>query len=327
MPVIPWTEIGSFNNIRNYVTAFPDLVKGAITYRAKIKLHGENHAIQIHEEDVICQSRSVILTSEKDNNGFAKYVSKFTNKLLSSPAKGFILFGEWCGPGIQSGTALNQLPEKLFALFAARPLDTEDDRLIVEPEELKTLTNGLESWISILPWHNDPIEIDWSADDATVGVQAALINELVMAVEQNDPWVESMFGVKGTGEGIVLYPVSRPGYKYYCTFVFKAKGEAHRVIKTKVAAQVNPEVAANATLFTGLVLTTARLEQGSRAVSEDGSLTFNLKSIGKFITWILSDVQKECADELMVSKLSFSKDVNKPLADKARIWYLSQIKK
>lgn len=340
MPIIPWTEIESFNNIRKYTSVFPEVLQDnpSVTYRAKVKLHGNNAGIQVHLDGrVIPQSRTIELSSKNDLDGFAKWVEPLSDRFLNSGCKGYILYGEWCGPGIQSGVAINNISSKVFALFAARPLDPEDDRLIVEPEELEKMISRtddgspLQMWgVIVLPWHKDPIIVDWSADDATVGVQAALINELVMAVEQNDPWVESMFGVKGTGEGIVLYPVSRPGYKNYCNFVFKAKGEAHRVIKTKVAAQVNAEIAKSIDQFVDLVLPDARLNQGAYSVMEGdlrlGPPSFNTRFLGKFLAWIATDVQKEHIDELQASGLEW-KQVQKFVTEKARAWYLSQVKK
>jgi hypothetical protein len=333
MAVIPWTEIEGFHNIRKYAVSVPDILNGypIVTYRGKVKLHGENHAIQIHNDgSIVCQSRGVVLTPEKDNKGFAKWVETIKAPLLASNANGFILYGEWCGKGIQSGVALEQLNDKVFALFAARSLNTEDGVLISEPTHLADLLSPVASelGIHILPWHNDPIQVDWSASDETLSAKTSLINEWVMAVEQNDPWVDSTFGIKGTGEGLVFYPTSveHLGYANYCNLVFKAKGEAHRVVKAKVAAQVNAESAENANLFAGMVLTMARLEQGARAVSDDGSLTFNQKLIGKFLGWIATDVQKENQDELEASGLDW-KQVQKPVGDKARGWYLSQMKK
>jgi len=331
MSIIPWTEIEGFHNIRKYTLAMPEVLNGrpVITYRAKVKLHGNNAGIQIHADGtVIAQSRTTELTAKNDLAGFAKWVESIKDDLLESNAKGYILYGEWCGQGIQSGVALNQLKSKVFALFAARSLDDSD--FISDPDALNALLAPVADklGIHVLPWYGESIEVDWSADESALTSKTALINEWVMAVEKNDPWVEATFGVKGTGEGLVFYPVSvdHLGYANYCNFVFKAKGEAHRVVKAKGAAQVSAESAENANLFAGMVLTLARLEQGARAVSDDGSLTFNQKFIGKFLAWIAADVQKENQDELEASGMDW-KQVQKPVGDKARGWYLSQMKK
>ena len=105
---------------------------------------------------------------------------------------------------------------------------------------------------------------------------------------------------------------------------------------------MNPEVAANVDAFCDLVLTTARLEQGARALLGEhkhaetlqclfcttGALTpdcFDMKNLGKFIAWISGDVQKETQDELEASGLTW-KQIQKPLTDKAREWYKAKAK-
>lgn len=325
MAIFPWTEIESFHNVLKYTGVAPEILGGnsSVTYRAKVKLHGNNAGIQVHNNSqVIAQSRTVELGPGNDLCGFAAWVSEtapFIRGHIND--RDIILYGEWCGKGIQGGVAINNIDKKVFALFAARPMDPEDDRLIVEPFELRVLTAGLKD-VYVLPWYNEPIVVDWSANAETLGTKTALINEWVSTVEANDPWVESTFGVKGTGEGLVFYPVSHPGYKNYCNLVFKAKGSLHKMIKATKPAQINAAVAADANHFVDMVLTDARLIQGAVIVSGEGQI--DPKNTGKFITWILSDVLKECADELMASRLSFTKDIQKLLSDKARIWWLNK---
>jgi hypothetical protein len=238
-------------------------------------------------------------------------------------AKGHIIFGEWIGPGIQKGVAVSDIPKKCFAVFAARLLDGSDS-LIVEPEELIKLVAGIPDTY-VLPWHEAAIEINWGAESAVLQDKVDLINKWVMDVETNDPWVEATFGVKGTGEGLVFYPRSAKhlGHANFVNLVFKAKGEKHKNIKTAAPAQVDAQAASNVNQFVDMVLTDARLEQGATAVA--GSLTFDMKLVGKFLTWITNDVQKETKDELAASNLDW-KQVSKPLGDKARAWYIAKFK-
>jgi hypothetical protein len=51
-----------------------------------------------------------------------------------------------------------------------------------------------------------------------------------------------------------------------------------------------------------------------------------MKYIGKFINWILLDVEKETKAELEVSNLTF-KSIQKALSDKARAWYIGEYNK
>jgi hypothetical protein len=324
MGVIHWTEITSFHNIRKFIDAYPKMLNGnaTITYRAKVKLHGTNSGIQIHKDAVIAQSRTAELVGGADNNGFAKWVE--TNKekwaaIANDTDEEFVIFGEWAGPGIQRGVAVNKIPNKAFVVFAAQHLSSEDDTLIVEPYLLQELVKGIPDTY-VLPWYNTPIEVDWSKSDKELSLITDHINEWVNEVEKNDPWVENTFGIKGTGEGIVLYPTSKEhlGLKNFKNFVFKAKGEKHKNVKTAAPAQVNPEIAANIDQFVDMVLTDARLEQGA------GGL-YDMKLMGKFLSWIAADVQKETKAELDASGLNWAA-VNKAISNKARTWYICKCK-
>jgi hypothetical protein len=327
MTHMAWPEIEGFHNIRKFVRVDPnewfrahEFLSGTsvVSYKAKVKLHGTNAAVQIHSDGtIVCQSRETIITPEKDNAGFARWV--MDNPAPWQRASGYIVYGEWCGKGIQKGVAIAQIPNKCFAVFAARPLNGSN-ALITEPYELQKLVDFIPDTY-VLPWY-DQIDINWRQADEDLSKSTAQINEWVLNVEANDPWVETTFGVKGTGEGLVFYPTSTPhlGWETFQNLVFKAKGEKHKNIKASAPAQVNPEVAASVDAFVDLVLTEARLEQGANAVGGiDNKLT------GKFIAWIEGDVKKETQDEMEASKLEW-KQVQKPLTIKARTWYLNKTK-
>ena len=346
MAVIAWTEITQFNNIRKYTQAHPEILneQPTVTYRAKVKLHGTNAGIQIYQDGrVVAQSRTNELSAKDDNAGFAKWVESHKDKwfqISNDCDEDFVIFGEWIGPGIQKGVAVSEIPKKCFAVFAARYVSSEDDTLIVDPWLLSKLVEGIPDTY-VLPWHNLPVEVNWnsSADELTLNVNE--INQWVMEIEKNDPWVENNFGVKGTGEGLVFYPTSREhlGLKNFNNLVFKAKGEAHKNIKTAAPAQVNPEVAASVEQFVDMVLTEARLEQGARAIQGEhkheetlnclwcatSEIKFDLKKVGAFIQWVSNDVKKETQDELTASGLTWDQ-VSKPLTAKARTWYINKAK-
>lgn len=362
MPFIAWPEIESFHHIRKFLRVDPgewwmakEKMHGSsvVTYRAKVKLHGTNAAVQILPDGtVLAQSRTGIITPENDNAGFARWVKaneeawRETAKLETLAGEiryvGFIFYGEWIGPGIQKGVAVSEIPRKSFAVFAMRVLGkdgTGDDTLMIEPRHLEMYIKGLDGKHNIpdtyiLPWYTDTchhgcdtrvtkeLNVDWKHTDEQLTQTIAPINDWVAAIEANDPWVEETFGVKGTGEGLVFYPVSKPhlGFESFQNLCFKAKGEKHKNIKTAAPAQVNPETAASVDAFVELVLTPARLEQGATAVGG-----FDLKFTGKFVQWITGDIQKECGDEMAASNLEW-KQIQKPLADKARTWYIAEAK-
>lgn len=330
MAVIAWPEIQGLNNIRKYTATHPEILNdhSKVNYRCKVKLHGENHAIQVHADGrLVMQSRTTELSVENDNKGFAKWVKSHEDLWKAgSIIKDMIVFGEWIGPGVQKGVACSEIPKKCFAVFAARSFD--ESVFIVEPKELWALVYGIPDTY-VIPWYDElfaqmeqlpKMELDWSASDESLSPIVNCINGLVMEVEKNDPWVEAMFGIKGTGEGLVFYPMSEAhkGYTNFGNLCFKAKGEAHKNIATAKPAQLNAETVASVDEFVSLVLTTARLEQGAKSI-------YDLKLTGNFVKWVCQDVQKETKDELLASSLTWDQ-VSKAVSEKARNWYLGKAK-
>lgn len=355
----PWPEIEGFHNIRKFVRNDPndwfrnhELLSGTstVSYKAKVKLHGTNAAVQIRSDGtVLAQSRTQIITPENDNGGFARWVkaneaewkkcaavpSLWDEDPVNKPSHylNMIFFGEWVGPGIQKKVALAQIPKRCFAVFAMKVFGKNDEELLfeVEPDRI-ALYLGKSGHkfvpqididlpdVYIIPWYNS-IDINWRQTDEELTKTIAPINEWVSSIEENDPWVESTFGVKGTGEGLVFYPVSKPhrGFTNFETLCFKAKGEKHKNIQTAAPVQVNPEKAASVDAFVALVLTEARLEQGGTAIG------FDLKLTPHFIKWCLDDVKKETADEMEASNLTWD-EVQKALSAKAREWYVREAK-
>lgn len=81
------------------------------------KLHGTNAQIHVFKNDdhidLRCGSRSRWIIPGDDNFGFAKFVYDNKEEFIEKLGIG-THFGEWCGPGINSGEGLK---EKTFFLF------------------------------------------------------------------------------------------------------------------------------------------------------------------------------------------------------------------
>lgn len=78
------------------------------------KIDGTNAAIGILDDGTVyAQSRKNIITPEKDNFGFARWVSENENAMRHLLGPG-LHFGEWWGRGIQRGYDQGQ---KWFSLF------------------------------------------------------------------------------------------------------------------------------------------------------------------------------------------------------------------
>jgi hypothetical protein len=148
---------------------------------------------------------------------------------------------------------------------------------------------------------------------------------MVSEVETADPWVAEVFGLRGLGEGVVLYPVEGVAFDAeggtdrdrYVDLMFKAKGEEHRVVRQKRPAQLDPEVARSVEEFVELMVTPARLEQGLEQVLGG---RMDLHRMGELLQWIGHDVQKESAAELAAAGLEW-KQVAKAVSQAAQRWY------
>lgn len=318
---VPWPEITSFSNIRKYASAHPEILGGskAVTYKAKVKLHGTNSAVQILTDgQVLAQSRERLITPVDDNMGFARWVeqnqSAWRKKVFT---KDLVIFGEWCGPGIMKDTAINQIDRRIMAVFACML----GDSLIVGPNQIKDLVpNDL---VYVLPWYErvSSLDIPWAEPAEDLRVIVDMINQEVLEVESCDPWVKATFDKTGIGEGLVWYPVSHAGKENFANLAFKAKGEKHKVIASQQSVQLEPAKADSIDEFVSMVLTEARLEQAVRAIS-NGELVFDKKNTGKFIKWIIADVSKETKSELENSGLIWN-EVQRPLEIKARSWFVN----
>ncbi len=324
LPFIKWTSIELLHNVYQ---DFKILGKAdCITYRAKIKLHGTNAGVQVTPEGIVAaQKRSQIITSKNDNVDFAAWVEQnrdYFSQLKSS--KNITIFGEWCGTNVQKGVAISQIGRKVFAVFAIQYGGTGLDiaKLEIRPEKIREVLPQHQD-IFVLPYYDEAIALDFG-DKNKLQAAADTINQMVATVEAIDPWVKETFGIEGVGEGLVMYPetddvVIREGYT---ELMFKAKGEQHRVVKTKTSVEVDPAIAADVEQFVELFVTEARLNQ---ALNEACNGELNIRKMGQFLKWISLDIQKESTAELAAADLTW-KQVHKSVSNAAREWYAKKIK-
>ena len=234
-----------------------------------------------------------------------------------------MVFGEWCGPGVEKGMAISEAAGKVFAVFAVR----EGERVIYEPAQLRELVlrEGAPQDLFVLPWEGDEIVVDYGSPAQLEAVATALSGR-VEAIEREDPWVKQTFGISGLGEGLVFYPVAvddtapRVDPESLAALMFKAKGLKHRTAGTRTAVQVKAEVVGSVAEFVALMVGEARLQQGLAAVCGGA---FDAKHTGKFLAWVAADVRKESVAELEAASLTWAQ-VEKPVQMRAREWFLAQ---
>lgn len=331
---IKWPSIEGFSHIHRAVELYAERTgsttvahNGPIRYRPKVKLHGTNAGIGLSDGAVSPQSRTSVLSVENDNAGFARWVEEngagWTALAATVPAGSTMtIFGEWCGPGIQKGVAVCDIPEKIFAIFSVQI----DDLVYIEPDWIAARLGPLPG-VYVLPWDEPNVEIDWTDRDS---MRAAVdgINARVVAVEACDPFVKDRFGVEGTGEGLVYFPIGLADEsgamdrEMLAQYMFKAKGEKHQVVRSKAPATVDPETARNIEEFVQLFVTPNRLEQ---IATESCGAVYDPQNTGRFLGAFAQDVQKESGAELEASGLEW-KTVQKAVTAAARGWFIEQTK-
>lgn len=306
-----------------------------------VLVHNSNAGVRIKNGEVAAQSRTRLIDVKEDNAGFAKWVKTREEWFKSLPIKEMFgstnvtVFGEWCGPGIMKGTAINQIPNKVFVVFAVIAYEwrtgnyvapTDDDAIVLsEPAEIERLFVNKPDDVYVLPWCSEPIEVQYG-NRAQLQEVADRLNKYIAEIEPCDPWVKATFGIEGTAEGAVYYPVDYEDrgqnmQKWFSDFVFKAKGEKHKVVKTKEAVQVDPEVAKSIAEFVTMFVTDARCEQGLNAIGN----VLDMKKTGDFLKWLSQDVLKESTAELEASGLTWEQ-VQKSVQVAAREWYARKVK-
>ncbi|CAF3383963.1 unnamed protein product [Rotaria sp. Silwood1] len=302
-----------------------------------IKLHGTNSAIGYQKDSGHwCQSRNNIITPEKDNAGFAQYIYPladefFNNYVLPQSSiireqyeqgRKILIFGEWCGGNIQKNVAICGLT-KMFVIFKIRIIE-EKITTIENEDEIQVDKNSFwlqpQEWTNI-KWHDKSIyniydfptfEID--IDFISPKLSQNKLIEITEEVERQCP-VGTYFNKVGIGEGVVWteWTLTQGG------LTFKVKGEQHSVSKVKTLAPVDTEKLANIQEFIDYACTENRMCQGLDYLREQ-QLTIEMKNIGTFFKWLLTDIIKEERDTMEKSNID-TKDLGRAINNKARIWF------
>lgn len=327
--LIRWPSIQNLYNIRKEISEYDSLRK--IKYRGKIKLHGGNFGISVFPNgDIVTQSREQIITPEKDTYGFSKWVDdqkEYWSNLKTDTH--MVVFGEWCGPGVNKGCAIHQIEKKVFCVFGIQYNRPQGSFLEINPITIfETLGNSNKD-VFVIPFHGPLLTLNFF-DVENLKIQVETINNMVYAVEKEDPYVASQFGISGTGEGVVMYPLPDnfdenksmliPRLEF-SNLGFKAKGEEHKVVKTKAAAQIDPEVVNSISEFITLVCTENRLKQQADKVGP-----FTPRSTGQFLKEFCQDVCKESVAELDAAGMKWEQ-VSKQVSEYARKWWLGECNK
>lgn len=333
---LKWHDLESFQNVLRSRSKWEPMKEiKEVSYTWKPKIHGTNAAIRITKDGVFAQSRTQIITPQDDNYGFAAWLETvkphFSDlaKACKEDGNEYTFFGEWCGPGINKGTSINKIPEKIFAIFSAALFIFGEFRWVYDPLAILLLLCNTVKKISIpnvyiIPnMTYNPLVVKFE-DSVSMNDFLYTVNSTIDKISENDDWIEKTFGVKGPGEGAVFYPWRLDALhddNIYKQFIFKAKGEEFRVNHHKTAAQVDPEVIKSQLEFVEYAVTEARLNQAMSVLFQNETPT--KEKTGDFLKWVCSDIFKECQNEIQDSGLDWKK-LSGPVAQKARGWFMKK---
>lgn len=319
-------------------------------FNGTVKLHGVNAAIVFDPKlnKIYAQSRELVITPQNDLHGFARFVENNQEKLNEAMEKcsfakeawdkkeAVVIYGEWCGRGINHGVAVCQL-DKMFVVF-----DIKIGNRWLHRFELKQFKLEDLRVFNITDFKSIGLDIDFDAIDKgkEAGRNGALGKEGILAnldymtdkVEKECPVAKKVGDVSGIGEGIVWKCDNSYEGPYMVDYdildsegdpwMFKTKGEKHKNTKEPKGTQLTPEKFNSINeLVTGLV-TPQRLEQGLTKLLEK-NLDHSKRNTGEYVKWIVEDIQKENDDVVKASGLDF-KDIQGAIQKTAREFYLTK---
>jgi RNA ligase len=315
-----------------------------LKFQGTVKLHGTNAGIACSMHGPMwCQSRENIITPEADNAGFAMFVkskerlfgvmlaqAQLVKRLSDNDA--MLIFGEWCGAGIQKKVGLTQLP-KMFVIFGMARVDAQGEKEWFNADEVRIVCERTEAHSDtvidnvhhIYDFPTYEIEIDFNRPHEA---QNRLV-EMTIAVESECPVAKQLGATtdKGPiiGEGIVWKCVT-PGYEDSGNW-FKVKGEAHKAdkTKTKVLTSVDVERIDAIHALAEEVTPEWRLEQMYQQTFNtlNGSLP-DIKGMGGYIKAVMQDVLKEELDIIAASGFT-TKDITGAISKIARDYLIKQL--
>lgn len=318
-----YPSTGQFRDVVSDVHRIAGATNPTVPFFGTVKLHGTNSAVLWDFDDrheLICQSRSHFVTPQQDNAKFAAFISKASvameikrlmRELRTNESNLMVLYGEWCGNGIQSKVAISEL-SPMFVIFAAM----EEDHWISGPRLASLSPDPATKIFNIFQFPTWTMDITFKQPELSIA-QAELAR-LTNMVEEECP-VGRYFGVHGVGEGIV-WRGSLNGHH----LVFKVKGDKHSVTKVKKLASVDVEKVSGLMEFVEYALTINRMEQGYNELFTSKSIVPDTKDIGPFIKWIISDIVKEELDTMTKNGIT-TKDIGKPVSDQARKWFMGRL--
>lgn len=302
-----------------------------LRFTGTTKIHGTNASIGFTFGcgDFWCQSREHIITPENDNAGFANYVEKYREEFINLTGDveddlvdtldrhpeyyGAVIYGEWCGKGIQKGVGVNELP-KMFVIFGIKLLAEEPHTNIwLSDNFVSEIENPDINVYNIFSFGTKTIDIDFNKPEEAQN----LLIQYTQEVEAECP-VAKYFGIEnGVGEGLVWKCTTNDHYR------FKTKGEKHSISKVKTLVPIDIERVNSINECVSNIVTENRLDQGLDHLRMN-KLELDIKNTGEFIKWINLDIIKEETDTIIGSGLEV-KEVTNAASKVSKKWFFDKI--
>lgn len=288
-----------------------------LDYQGVTKLHGTNFAMGRIKStgEIWFQSREQIITPEKDNAGAARFFhDKDLNSLFDKiPGETVIVYGEWCGKGIQSKVSISQVPKRLviFDILA-------DDRWLRAKEVAAVKDESIEVY-NIYDYAVFNTRIDFNDP----GVAQNELIKITTGVADCCP-VAQAFGVEGIGEGVVWRCVT-PGYESP-KFFLKVKDERHSPSKVTTLKEVDTEKNAKMRALAEKLTPSWRLEQALVEVcglNNPGGF-ISLAKIGEYFKAVNQDINKEEKETMVEAGVEDFKDVVKYVTQISKAYFIGR---
>jgi hypothetical protein len=312
-----------------------DAKKPIVTFTGTVKLHGTNAAVCTNGEEIWCQSRERILSTEKDNQGFHQFFlnkKESFKKLLNIVEEDIRLddyiisiFGEFCGQGIQSGVSISILP-KMFVIFAVKISLDNKASYYTQHSNLEDPDNQI---YNISNFQHYFVDINFNHPEIAQNKFVELVSQVekecpvgkALGVIKNEDDTNTNNKTNTVGEGIVWI-----GYYKGVRHIFKTKGKKHSTSKTKTIAPVDIEKVASIMEFVEYAVTENRMQQAIQELFTSQGIEPSVRQMGDFLKWMNHDIAKEETDVLGENNLIL-KDVNKSVSKKASNWFLTFLDK
>lgn len=312
------------SDIKEYYQKHSLAIPETLDFYGTIKLHGTNAGVGYNNQNGMWyQSRSNIITPEKDNAGFAKFAESkkeiFMNMInivkttynIDLDNYSIVLFGEWTGKGIQKGVAISEM-ERFFALFDVKVFNSsnKDDCYYIKgssspltPQKFPELkSDSANNIYNIHEYRTYNIKLNFSDLESLQKELTSYIDE----IEVQCPFA-SAFNVRGPGEGIVFTHYFEDKNNNQQRFIFKVKGDEHKASKEAKKIEIRPEQMSEIDLFIERTVTNNRFQQALDYVYKFNPEleTYNKKPEQKhmkhIVQWVLNDILKEERDNIVLN--------------------------